>query len=301
MTRAKTASRFYTTQENKRVWTTIFVGLCMVALTLFVGPPKAKAGDVPWPTSHKSSNRISDIDVPAGYGRKDLQADSFGAWLRAVPLKPAGSPVLEFDGSYAATNMVAKRVLDIDVGDRDLQQCADVVIRLWSEYLYAAGQDQKISFKFTSGHAFSFNDYLRGVRPKVDGAHVTFSTSAPAEERSYQTFRRWLKIIFTYAGTASLARDMQKVEKAAALKIGDVLIAPGYPGHTVMVADIAVHEKTGAKRYLLVQGYSPAQSPHIVKTMLGKLWFELTDGSTITPSYYFKKGSYYRFGALVAH
>lgn len=48
-------------------------------------------------------------------------------------------------------------------------------------------------------------------------------------------------------------------------KIGDVFIKGGFPGHAVMVVDIAVDESTQEKVFLLAQSYMPAQEIQILK------------------------------------
>ena len=57
---------------------------------------------------------------------------SFGAWLRRLPLTPAGTSVLSFRGDVILPsdheNLAALAALD--VGASDLQQCADSVVRL---------------------------------------------------------------------------------------------------------------------------------------------------------------------------
>ena len=46
--------------------------------------------------------------------------------------------------------------------------------------------------------------------------------------------------------------------------LGYVFIKGGYPGHAVIVMDVAENE-TGEKVFLLAQSYMPAQDMHILK------------------------------------
>lgn len=42
-------------------------------------------------------------------------------------------------------------VIDIDVEKRDLQQCADAVMRLRAEWLWSIGTKDRIAFNYTGG------------------------------------------------------------------------------------------------------------------------------------------------------
>ena len=49
------------------------------------------------------------------------------------------------------------------------------------------------------------------------------------------------------------------------MKIGDVFIKGGSPGHAVTIVDIAINPKTNKKVFLLAQSYMPAQEIKILK------------------------------------
>lgn len=92
-------------------------------------------------------------------------------------------------------------------------------------------------------------------------------------------------------GTDSLARQMKPIGMND-LAAGDVLVRGGFPGHAVMVMDVA--ENTDNKRiYLLVQSYMPAQDIHILKNPSASItspWYFLNeDDAIITPEYIFNK------------
>ena len=70
------------------------------------GPPRAPAFAwalalalcaVPAATRAAPDTLLQRFPTPQGYTRLPLSPDGFGAWLRALPLLPAGSPVLAFD------------------------------------------------------------------------------------------------------------------------------------------------------------------------------------------------------------
>ena len=70
-------------------------------------------------------------------------------------------------------------VIDMDIGERDLQQCADAVIRLRAEYLYGTGQYDKIHFNFTSGFNAQYIKWMQGSRISVT---VTMSNGLTAPD-----------------------------------------------------------------------------------------------------------------------
>jgi hypothetical protein len=71
---------------------------------------------------------------------------------------------------------------------------------------------------------------------------------------------------------------------------GDVFIKGGFPGHAMMVADVAVNDK-GKKIFILLQSYMPAQDIHIVKNLTNSdlsPWYEVdTAHKIITPGWVF--------------
>ena len=91
------------------------------------------------------------IVPPWGYTRIGVKEGSFGEYLRNLPLRSHGSRVHYFDGGEKRNRKVYCAVVDLDIGNRDLQQCADAVIRLRAEYLYHRKAYDKIHFNFTNG------------------------------------------------------------------------------------------------------------------------------------------------------
>lgn len=236
---------------------------------------------------------------PAGYQRVILQGRSFGAWLRRLPLKPPGSKVMLFTGARKANQSVHAAVIDIDVGRRDLQQCADAVMRLRAEYLYARGAkvQRRIAFNYTSGDRVAWSRWQRGERPVVRGRKVVWRRGG-ATGASRTNFRAYLKSIFTYAGTWSLSRELRPVANAADVRVGDVFIQGGFPGHAVIVVD-AARGPAGRTAFLLAQSFMPAQSIHVLKNPKGGVWYIApVSGDLVTPEWTFKRGAHKRFAAV---
>src|SRR6185437_4535612 len=148
---------------------------------------------------------------PRGFARVPLPARSFGAWLRGLPLAPPGTPVKSYLGRVVlpADHPNLAAVVAIDVGDADLQQCADSVIRLHAEWLYAQGRRDQ-SYRAASGAAMPFARWARGERMVPDGMGFAWKASARADG-GRAAFRGWLDGVFAFANTGSLARDAEPV------------------------------------------------------------------------------------------
>ncbi|NVJ98971.1 MAG: hypothetical protein HWE25_12520 [Alphaproteobacteria bacterium] len=257
----------------------------------------AQASGYPWleTAPETDTTLIARYPAPRGFRRMPVAPESFAEFLRYLPVKPEHSPLRYFDGKKVVWSQYAGAIIDLDVGGRDLQQCADTLIRLYSEYRFSIGQTDALTFNFTSGDAFPYTDYLKGRRPVVEGRKVSWRVSE-VQEHGREAFLGWMNIVFQYAGTASLARDLPEVKLKAA-RIGDLFIAPGFPGHTVMIADMAL-DTSGKRKVLLVEGFSPAQDAHVLRNLLpfsSGDWYDLEDGKDlITPVWRFTPNQLHR-------
>lgn len=167
-----------------------------------------------------------------------------------------GREIRNQDGHYA--------ILDMDIGSTDLQQCADAVIRLRAEYLFSTACSEEISFNFTSGDRAFWEDWHKGTRPLVNGNEVKWRVIAEPDA-SYSNFHNYLDTVFMYAGSMSLSRELLPVSDPSKLEIGDVYIIGGFPGHAMIVIDVAENDK-GDRIFLLAQGMMPAQDIHILRS-----------------------------------
>ena len=225
---------------------------------------------------------------PEGFSRIEAEPGGFSEFLRELPLKPAGSKVKIFDGREKL-NDVYLAVVDYTLGDRDLQQCADAVIRLRAEYLYDAGQYEKIYFNFVSGFTADFSKWSSGYGIAVSGNDVSWVNNGN-NDNSYESFQKYLDIVYNYANTYSLENELVSKD-ISALAIGDVFIIGGFPGHCVIVVDMAVSERTGEKAFMLAQSYMPAQDIQILKGNSPESpWYTADIGEVlVTPEWTFEK------------
>ena len=244
----------------------------------------------PWIQKYSLENTlINRIAVPDGFSRIPQDNSSFGFWLRRLPLKAGKPDVLLYNGSKKYNQNVHEAVLDIDPGKKDLQQCADAVIRLRAEFLFHQKTENKIAFHFTNGDLCKWSDWKTGIRPHIKGNSVTWKKTAQADN-SYSSFKSYLQTVFMYAGSASLEKELVRKNKSEILP-GDVWIKGGSPGHAVMVMDVAT-DVNGKRIFLLAQSYMPAQEIHLLKNPLSPAlspWYKVEDISTtmVTPEWTF--------------
>ncbi len=176
-------------------------------------------------------------------------------------MKPNGALVHYYNGKEKP-NKVAAAILNIDVGKKDLQQCADAVMRLRAEYLFQTKQYDALHFNFTNGFNANYAKWRSGYRIVVKGNAVSWVKSNK-ESITYESFREYMNMVFNYAGTASLSKELKLVSQKD-MQIGDVLILGGSPGHAVIIMDMAVNAKTNKKVFMVAQSYMPAQDIHIL-------------------------------------
>ncbi|NIT59517.1 MAG: hypothetical protein GWN00_25855 [Aliifodinibius sp.] len=253
----------------------------------------------PWLQEYDLSNSLRQrILPPEGYERVETPSESFGEWLQYLPLKEGNLPVYLFNGKKKPNQNAHYAVIDIDTGDRDLQQCADAVIRLRAEYLYSAQKFEALHFNFTSGDRIDFTRWTKGERPFVENNQVMWKQTN-RQGNSYQNFKAYLISIFTYAGTFSLSQELRPVTAVEDMQIGDVFIQGDFPGHAVLVVDMAIHQQTSEKLFLLAQSFMPAQDMHILVNPNSQSlspWYSVQYGvMLVTPEWTFKKEHLKRF------
>jgi len=200
------------------------------------------------------------ILLPEGFERK--KGNSYGEYMRALPLLADGSFVYLYNGNEKSNQNNHVAVLDIDVGTKDLQQCADAALRIRCEFLFQSGDFEGINYHLTNGDEFPYSSYRDGYRLQVEGNQTSLVKTADRDE-SYEGFRKYLEVLYTYAGTISVQAESSLIQ-VEAMEIGDIFIIGGSPGHCVIVMDICENVQ-GEVKFLLGQSFMPAQEIHILK------------------------------------
>jgi hypothetical protein len=248
-------------------------------------PPVAAALPPAPPGSHylwnpQSKERL-DLRFPApnGFTRADVEPGSLPAYLRTLPLAPEGTPVVDWRGQVVLDGDDARlaAVVDIDVGTRDLQQCADAIIRMNAEWRYALG-DRRIAYRVSSGALLAYDRYLAGERAASNDGRLLLQRTASPLSDDHRTFRSFLDEVFAWANTSSLAQEGVPVSMPQ-IRAGDFFVMTGKPyGHAVLVLDVS-RDSTGNVAVLVGQSYMPAQSFHVLRPHVGS-WFILPPDST---------------------
>jgi len=221
---------------------------------------------------------------PAGAHRVALETQSFGAWLRGLPLAAPDTPVRSHTGRelHPVGDPRVAAVVAIDVGTADLQQCADAVLRLHAEWRWSQGH-RDLAYQAASGLALPFSRYARGERVVAQGNRLEWKAVGRAGQ-SHRAFRSYLDMVFAWANTVSVARQARPVA-ASELRPGDFFILPGNPGHSVLVLDLA--ESADGQLYaLLGQSYMPAQNVHVLKPPGGGTWWTLELGEPVATPFW---------------
>ena len=151
-------------------------------------------------------------------------------------------------------------------------------MRLRAEYLFSAGQYDRIRFQNVNGRTLSYD--CGGSRKDLE---------------------RYLRKLYGVASTFSLSREM-KVRPLKEIRPGDVFVFPSgrygqKMGHAVMVVDVAA-DKDGKKVFLLAEGNTPARNIHVMRNFLNPFrspWFTLDDDAdNLLLSGFLYKASYLR-------
>jgi Domain of unknown function (4846) len=255
-------------------------------------PPRLDAERYAWladnaaamPTATESLERR--FSPPPDFSRVGVDAGSFGAFLRGLPLAAPGTAVVTYRGDLVlpGDHEHLAAVVAIDSGTRDLMQCADSVIRMHAEWRWSTGA-RDASYRALAGPEMPFSRYLQGDRARANGSHLAWQRSAAPARADHPAYRRWLDDVFMFANTISLANEAKPVARAD-LAPGDFVVLPGGPGHAVLVLDLARAED-GRVALLLGQGFMPAQGFYVVRPSRASAWFVVEPGdATVTTPFW---------------
>lgn len=219
----------------------------------------------------KATNKITGINIetirgislPQGFHYVDDGDSVYSNWLLDLDLKKSKTVYL-YNGKLKSNQDAQYAVMNIDIGKKDLIQCADAAIKLRADYLFENHLYDQMKFIATSGDEISFERWLKGVRWKEQVTKLVSYKINKEGSNIQQEYKLFMELVFSYCGTYSLAKQMNPVNDSRLIQPGDVFVYGGFPGHAVTIMAVAKNEQ-GEKIFLLSQGYMPAQDIHILK------------------------------------
>ncbi len=205
---------------------------------------------------------------PQGYERVKYD-DPYTDYVRNLPMLPDGAPIHIYTGELKPIQTNHVGVLDIDVGNRDLQQCSDAAQRIRTDYLFQTEQYDKINYQFVNGMKFSWNQYKQGYRAVREGKKTVMKKIGKANH-SLESFRNYQKSLFMYAGVSSVMKESPELTLAD-VRPGDAIAGTG---HLIIILDV-VENAQGKKKVLLAQSYIPAQQIEVLKNPMSESpWYD---------------------------
>ncbi len=228
----------------------------LVAFTLACGgdlaeeeEPATTTAPAPAPSVPSSSGPLWEVFPPPA-GAERLEADPFATWIGALNVKAPDVPVRTHDGRVVRGHPGA-RVIDLPMVPGDLQQCADAAIRVRAEWLEETGGE--ILYHATSGDPIPWTRWQAGERPYEKDGGLAWRPGTGGGWEAYLT------AVMVWAGTWSVATyDTVPAEDPRA---GDLLVEGGFPGHAVMLLDVA---KRDEETFVLIgESFMPAMDFHV--------------------------------------
>lgn len=205
--------------------------------------------------------RVSDINPPRGFERVTGADPTLTAFLRALPLRERGTRTQLFTGGDADRQPLNYAVIDLPMLS-NAEQCADVCMRLRSEFLFSTGRFADIHFSDVDG----------GIQQYGGGD-------------SRDSLVRYLRHVYEVSNTFSLSRELS-VRPLPEIQPGDVFVYAAVDrvgeklGHAVTVIDVAREPRTGRVCVLLAEGNTPARNIHVVRNLRDRWlspWFAIDE------------------------
>ena len=231
---------------------------------------------------YAQNNLQNRFSPPPGFARILIEPNSFADWLQELPLQEPGSPVLDFRGREfkKAGDSTVAAVVDIDISGKRLEQCMDILLRFYSEYLIEQGQQDSIQFPLPDGLMLSWKEWQVGWRPFFKGLNFQLKKTAQTDN-SQNNFKRYLAEIYSYSGSQTFYHYYPQIP-VREIKAGDFLVRRKRKGHAILIMDV-VENAQGQKMVMVGQGDTPACQFYILNGKNGSPWFPLNASSGYLP------------------
>jgi len=232
-----------------------------------------------WQSLESISERFP---APEGYTRIPVTDSSFAEWLRALPVQPTGSPVMNYRGGIQKNSQdtTVAAVVAVRIQRRNLDQCMDILMRFRAEFLISIRKKKSIHFPLPDGLAFYWRQWQEGMRPQIKGSQFKLLKNSNPSSTNHG-FEQYLRTIFDYSGTQAFYHYYRDISRDS-IQIGDFVVKKGAKGHAVLIVDL-VRNGSGKFKALIGQGDTPACQFYILKSADGNPWFDINDKSEPLP------------------
>jgi hypothetical protein len=226
-------------------------------------------------TEANAQSTIGSIPLPSNnYLRIKVEPASFGEWLRDLPLKEKSSPVLDYRGNIfkSGADSIVAGVINWDIKNRRLEQCMDILIRLYAEYSWENNNTASLSLPLPGGYWLSWEEWKSGFRPVFKGINVKLKKKT-VSDGTLKIFRSYLKNIYNASHTQQFYHAYQAIDRNK-VQIGDFIVKKGTKGHAIMIVDLAKNEH-GDLIALIGNGDTPACQFFLLNFRTGQPWIPL--------------------------
>ena len=225
---------------------------------------------------------IERISPPTGFKRVPVDSNSFGFWLRQMPLLAENSHVKDYKNRIfkKSSDSTVAAVVAYNIKGRNLEQCMDILLGLWAAYLIEKGWQGEIKFPLPDGLMLSWSDWAKGIRPKFKGAHFYLDKNTKPDS-SDRNFRRYLNTIFEYSSSQTFYHYYKTIDPTD-LRVGDFIVKKGDKGHAVIIIDLA-RDENGNLVALIGQGDTPACQFYLLNYKKGNPWFPVEISTDVLP------------------
>jgi len=225
---------------------------------------------------------IGEIPLPEGYKRISVKEKSFADWIRQLPLKPRHSAVLDYKGRIFKNenDTTVAAVIDWKVKGRRLEQCMDILVRFYAEFLWENQIHEKLTLPLPGRQSIKWSDWKNGFRPKFSGINVK-QLKIEKLNSSKKNYNKYLNLVFAESHTQQFYYAYPTIKRED-VQIGDFVIKKGAKGHAVMIVDIAKNAK-GDLIALIGQGDTPACEFYLLNYKKENPWFLLDFSNELIP------------------
>jgi len=201
------------------------------------------------------------------------EAESWTEWLRLLPLAAPGTPVRNYRGEIVVPgdDEHLAAVVAIDTGPENIQQSADVILRLYAEWRWYI-DDLRMLYLSDTKVELPLQRWVAGERLVAsEGAPTWIRQAQPKPKLDHADFRAYLDGVFTWSDGQALLADSVPLAPEN-LQPGAFFLHDGHPAQVLIVLDVATAED-GKRAMMLAQALNPAENLHVIRPNRNSVWF----------------------------